>query len=144
MEMTDFVNWHTLATYGGALTMVLVLTQATKDISFLRKIPTQILSYVLSFLVLIVANAFTNGLDLNVLAQTILNALLVSIGANGGFQALIRASGKTVDGELLIDTSDPEKDNYRFDVGDIDDLNKKIGKTITLSVKDLKELRLIP
>lgn len=32
---------------------------------------------------------------------------------------------KTSKGKLKIDHSDPEKDVYRFEIGDIDDLSKK-------------------
>ena len=51
-KMNEFVNWTTLATYGGALAMVLILTQLTKGIGFIKAIPTQLWSYILTLLVL--------------------------------------------------------------------------------------------
>lgn len=70
--MSEFVNWATLCTYGGALAMVLVLTQFTKELTFTKKIPPRLWSYILSFAVLILANAFTDGLTLDIVAQTII------------------------------------------------------------------------
>ncbi|MDR1061820.1 MAG: hypothetical protein LBL83_11590 [Clostridiales bacterium] len=92
--MSEFINWTTLGTYGGALAMVLVLTQFTKELSFIKKIPTQLWSYILSFVVLILANVFTNGLTLDIAAQTVFNAVIVSIAANGGHGVLQKVVGK--------------------------------------------------
>jgi uncharacterized membrane protein len=92
--MSEFVNWTTLGTYGGALAMVLVLTQFTKELAFTKKIPTQIWSYILSFVVLTLANAFTNGLTLDIVAQTVFNAVIISIAANGGFGLIQKVTGK--------------------------------------------------
>lgn len=88
--MNEFISWATLGTYGGALTMVMVLTQFTKELSFTKKIPTQIWSYVLAFAVLIMAKAFTIGLTLDITAQTMFNAVIVSMAANGGYSAAIK------------------------------------------------------
>lgn len=40
---------------------------------------------------------------------------------------------KTVDGLLIIDVTDPEKDRYKFCIDNLDDLENK--KTLILSVK---------
>ena len=88
--MTKFVNWTTLATYGGAITFVMTLTQLTKETVFTKKIPTQLWSYILAFGVLLAANAFTTGLTLDVFAQTVLNAAIVSISANGGYSGVTK------------------------------------------------------
>ena len=65
--------------------MVMVLTQFTKGLPLVSKIPTQLWSYVLSFVVLMLANAFTLGLTIDIAMQTVFNAVVVSIAANGGF-----------------------------------------------------------
>lgn len=133
--MSEFISWSTLGTYGGALAMVLVLTQFTKDLPFTKKLPTQIWSYILAFVVLILAHAFTTGLSIDIVAQTVFNAVIVSIAANGGFQAVQKLSHKDTDGELVIDTSGDLKDLYRFEVGDLDSLEKK--KKVTLNIKKI-------
>ena len=48
----EFVTWEMLATYAGALAMVLIVTQFTKNLSFIAKIPTQVWSYIVALLVL--------------------------------------------------------------------------------------------
>ncbi|GHV41892.1 hypothetical protein FACS189490_09700 [Clostridia bacterium] len=92
--MNEFINWATLGTYGGALAMVMVLTQFTKELNFTKWMPTQIWSYILSLIVLICAIAFTDGLTLNNFVQTLFNSVIVSIAANGGFSVVKKATGK--------------------------------------------------
>lgn len=131
--MNEFISWPTLATYGGALATVLILTQFTKGLGFVQKIPTQIWSYILALITLITAHAFTDGLTLNIIVQSLFNGVIISIAANGGFSVVQSIAGKATDGKLLVDTSDPEKDIYRLDVGTIEGLADK--RTITLKVK---------
>ena len=88
--MNEFVNWTTLATYGGALAMVLILTQLTKGIGFIKAIPTQLWSYILTLLVLYPALYFTGQLDANMAVLTLFNGAIISLSANGGFEAIKR------------------------------------------------------
>lgn len=88
--MNEFITWATLATYGGALIMVGVLTQFTKDLSFTKKLPTQIWSYILSLVVMYPAMFFTGQLNANTAILTIFNAVIISIAANGGYAAYER------------------------------------------------------
>lgn len=131
--MSEFVTWQILASYGGALLMVSLITQFVKGLSFTKNIPTQVVSYILALIVLIPATFFTSGLTVNNLLLTLFNAIVVSLAANGGFSAAVKIAGKASDGELLIDTSNENKDVYRLDVGSIEGLATK--KKITLNVK---------
>ena len=74
--------------------MVLVLTQLTKGIGILKKIPTQLWSYLLALLVLLPGLYFTGGLTLESVALALLNAAIVSLAANGGYEAAARIAGK--------------------------------------------------
>ena len=40
----QFVNWNMLATYAGALAMVMIITQFTKGLKLREKMPTQVWS----------------------------------------------------------------------------------------------------
>jgi len=91
--MNEFIDWYTMATYGGALTMVMLLTQFTKGLSFLKKVPTQLWSYILAFVVLILANTFTTGVTIDIAMQTVFNAVVVSMAANGGYGVLQKIHG---------------------------------------------------
>jgi hypothetical protein len=92
-SMSEFISWSTLGTYGGALAMTLIITQFTKDFAFTKKIPTQLWSYIIALVLIILANAFTIGLTLDVIVQSLLNAIIVSTSANGSHSAAKRVSG---------------------------------------------------
>lgn len=57
----------------------------------------------------------------------------------GGLVVLIFHHRITASGELLIDHTDPEKDIYRINVNDLDDLSKK--KRVILKVNNNAKLR---
>jgi|GEM_PF-1132724 len=84
----NVVSWPSLATYAGSLTMVLAITQFMKSFSFMSKIPTQFLSLILALALLIPANYFTLNLTAASFPLILLDAIIVSLSANGGFHAL--------------------------------------------------------
>lgn len=122
--MNEFVTWATLATYGGSLAMVIAITQLIKNIPSLIKVPTQIISYLLALIVLIFATAFTQGLTPDNVALIAFNAVIVSLGANGGYSALNKLFG-TPDGTIYVDKLQEAKDVFTILVDDIDELQKK-------------------
>lgn len=90
----DFFTWATLATYAGALAMVLVITQFIKNIGILKKIPTQLVSYALALAVLYPAYFFTGNLTVGNAVLILFNGIIVALAANGGFDALKRSFPK--------------------------------------------------
>lgn len=86
----EFFGWSMLATYSGATFGVAILTQITKDIPFIKKLPTQVWSYILSLFVLICAQAFTEGLSADGIGLAVINAAMVSLASNGGYDAVER------------------------------------------------------
>ena len=86
----EFFDWNMLLTFGGAALAVSVLTQLSKEIPVVRRIPTQLWSYLLSLLVLLAANYFTGGLNTSAAALTLINAALISLASNGGYEAISR------------------------------------------------------
>lgn len=136
MDLTQFISWEVLGTYGGALIMVGLLTQLIKGHGFVKKIPTQLLTYILSVIVLVLAEVFTGAIEIGAIVQTLFNAVIISIASNGGYNLIQRATGAEAhsDGNLLIDSSNPEKDIYRLDLGNnLEVLAEQ--KAITLTVK---------
>ena len=94
----EFFDWGMLGTFAGAVLAVGVLTQLTKGIKWIEKIPTQIWSYVLSLIVLILAQVFGTGISAQSAVLAIFNAAVVSLSANGGYAALNRKGNtETVD-----------------------------------------------
>ena len=87
--MDSFFDWTMLGTFAGAAAATGIVTQAVKGI--FQKIPTQLVSYVIAVLVLGLATAATGGSsDWTGWALVPLNAVVVSLSANGGFEAIKR------------------------------------------------------
>lgn len=91
--MNDFLTWETLATIGGASVIVTCLTQLLKR--KLCLIPTQIVSYIFALIIMILAS-FITGLiaSWQDFLLTALNALVVSLAANGEYGAVKRFVGE--------------------------------------------------
>ena len=92
--MDQFFSWEMLATLAGAAAATGLLTQFLKGL--FSKLPTQWLSYIIALVILLVATAATGGIgaDWTVWAIVPLNAVIVSLSANGAFSAVQRAAKK--------------------------------------------------
>lgn len=94
----NFFDWTFLGSFAGALAAVALITEMVKNVAFLKKIPTQIVSWVLAVGVLILAQFFSDALTAESAVLALLNGAMVSLAANGGYAALKRVlEGK--DGE---------------------------------------------
>ena len=98
----EFFDWSLLGSYAGAALAVAVLTQITKGIPGIVRIPTQLWSYILALLTLLLAMLFGPGLSASGAVLALFNAALVSLAANGGYAAVERVkagleSGKEQD-----------------------------------------------
>lgn len=71
--------------------MVLAITQLTKGISFIDRLPTQLWSFFVALAVLLPAYYFTcGGLTLSRAGLAFFNAVVTALAANGGFEAVHR------------------------------------------------------
>lgn len=86
----EFFDWTALGTMAGAVAAVGILTQITKGIPGIKEIPTQAWSYALALVVLIVSQAVAGGLTLASAGLAVINAAVVSLAANGGYEAMQR------------------------------------------------------
>lgn len=93
----EFFDWANLGTLAGAVAAVAVITEITKELPGIRKIPTQIWSYALSLVVLVCAQAFTDGLNASGIVLSVFNAAMVGLAANGGYAALKRVMNSGAD-----------------------------------------------
>ncbi len=85
-----------LGTYAGTLGMVLILTQLTKELSFIQRIPTQLYSYLVALVVMTVTAVFGGRTAAADLVLVFINAAVVALSANGGYDAMVRVvKGKT-------------------------------------------------
>lgn len=86
--MQDFFTWTTLATNAGATAIVALITQVFKGVSFIEKIPTRIFSFIVAVVVLLSASFFIGGLTLESGVLCVVNAVVVSLAANGAYDGL--------------------------------------------------------
>ncbi len=86
--MGEFLGWEVLTTYGGAITMVAAITQFTKGLAFIDKLPTQIYTYILALIIMLCGLYFTTGLTTELIAQTLFNAIFVSLASNGAYHGV--------------------------------------------------------
>ena len=86
--MNEFFTWAILATYAGATLATTLVTQLLKGIGFIDRIPTRIFSYVIALIILLVATFFTGALTWDTAALCVVNAVVVSLAANGAFDAV--------------------------------------------------------
>lgn len=84
----EFFDWNLLGSYAGAAAAVGVLTQISKEIPGIRAIPTRLWSYLLALITLLLALLFTQGFSLQGAVLSAFNAAIVSLAANGGYDAL--------------------------------------------------------
>ena len=84
---TDPFSWEYLATITGATMGTLMIVQLLKlPLDRVWKIPTRILVYVISLILLLLATGFTMGLDWNTGLLTAINAVIVALAAMGAYE----------------------------------------------------------
>lgn len=85
----QFLTWGDLVTYGGAVMAVLIITEFTKDLPGVRRIPTRLWAYLVSLALLVTAVAFTTD---KVRAEDVLlcfvNGVVVAMAAVGSYHAV--------------------------------------------------------
>ena len=86
----ELFNWNLLGSYAGSMLAVGVLTQLTKEIPIIKRIPTQLWSYALALATLMLAMGFGPGFTAQGTVLALFNAALVSLSANGGYAAVSR------------------------------------------------------
>lgn len=108
--MNDFVTWEIIGTYAGAVMVVGLITQLLKYFPVIEKIPTQILSYALSFVILTASQLALNTFSLASLGLNLVNAVLVSLAANGAYTAMtkiIANQEERIERETVVEVDRP-------------------------------------
>ena len=80
-------TWQYLGTIAGATTATLLIVQYTKvQLDKVWKIPTRLYVYVIAATILLVATGFSGGLTLESALLALMNAVMVSMSAYGGYE----------------------------------------------------------
>lgn len=86
--MKEFVTWELMGTFGGAVLVVGLITELLKNFRYVEKIPTQALTYILSFILLTASQLALNTFAWSVFALNVVNAAVISLASNGGYTAV--------------------------------------------------------
>ena len=85
----QFLTWEMLGTYSGTLGMVLIMTQLTKGLPGIRRVPTQLYSYLIAVVVMVFTAIFSGKIGIADFVLLFFNAAVVALSANGGYNALV-------------------------------------------------------
>ena len=88
---TEPFTWAQLATIAGATAAVLLIVQLLKlPLDKVWKIPTRIVVYIISLILLLLATLFTDGLTVQTGLLTAVNAVIVALAAMGAYEMTFR------------------------------------------------------
>ena len=87
--MDSFFTWTDLMTYGGAVMAVLIITEFTKDLPGIRRIPTRLWAYLVALVLLTAATVFTaDSLRAEDILLCLVNGVIVAMAAVGSYHAV--------------------------------------------------------
>ena len=85
--MNTFFTWEYLLSFAGCVLATGLLTQGIKQV--LPKVPAQIVSYVIALAIMIVGQVATGAMTgWELVALDVINAMVISLSANGGDDAI--------------------------------------------------------
>ena len=88
--MTEhFFTWGDLVTYGGAVMAVLIITEFTKDLPGIRRLPTRLWAYLVALVILLAAAIFTgDSLRAEDVLLCFINGVIVAMAAVGSYHSV--------------------------------------------------------
>ena len=87
----EMFTWEYLASAAGATAAVTIITQFVKGFPFVQKLNSQLVSYIVSLIVMFAASFFTGSLTASSAALVPLNAIVIMLAANGTYNTLAKA-----------------------------------------------------
>lgn len=92
---TEPFTWAYLGTIGGSAAFTLLVVQFIKaPLDKVWKLPTRFVAYVIALAVLLVATAFTSGLNVETVLLSLCNALLAALSAYGMYELTFAKADK--------------------------------------------------
>lgn len=80
-------TWQYLASIAGAAAFTLLVVQFLKaPLDKIWKIPTRVFAYIIALLTMLVATAFTTGLDIQTALLAVVNAFIAALTAYGAYE----------------------------------------------------------
>ena len=87
--MDSFFTWTDLMTYGGAVMAVLIITEFTKDLPGIRRLPTRLWAYLVALVILLAAAIFTgDSLRAEDVLLCFIIGVIVAMAAVGSYHSV--------------------------------------------------------
>lgn len=81
--MEKFLTWDVLTTYASFVSIVFMVVEFTKELKFIKEIPTKYWSFFISFILLIITNIVMNSFNFIDIFLYLLTSISISLGSNG-------------------------------------------------------------
>ena len=81
--MENFITWENMLNYTTFVGILYMVVEFTKDIPFIKQIPTKYWSCILSIIMIIITNLVTGTFDYKDILLYLLTSISISLGANG-------------------------------------------------------------
>ena len=138
--MNEFLTWDMLGTFAGFLGATVVITEFIKKL--FPKIHPQIVSFVIALVILISVQLVAGAFAWSDILLQVMNAAVVSLAANGGFDAAknILGGGNKSDGQLVVyddDNGDATKSTYVNFLKDPKEFRD--GQKLTFTYKEISQ-----
>lgn len=97
--MENFITIDYLGTLAGVTVIVTLLTQFTKELidTKLKKIPTKFVAFFYALVTILVYQLVTGTFKWNMIYVTIINSIIVTLTAQGGYEWIFKARPPTTD-----------------------------------------------
>lgn len=138
--MNEFLTWDMLGTFAGCLGATVVITEFIKKL--FPKIHPQIVSFVIALVILISVQLVAGAFAWNDILLQVMNAVVISLAANGGFDAVknMLGGGNKSDGQLVVyddDNGDTTKSTYVNFLKDPKEFRN--GQKLTFTYKEISQ-----
>jgi hypothetical protein len=81
--MDSFLTWDVLLTFSGLVGAVYMVVEFTKEIKFIKKIPTKYWSWIVALILLVITNIVLGKFAFKDMVLYLLNAIVISLSSNG-------------------------------------------------------------
>lgn len=81
--MDTFLTWKVLLTFSGLVGAVYMVVEFTKEIKFIKKIPTKYWSFFIAAFLIMMTNVVTGTFNYKDIVLYFLNAIVISLSSNG-------------------------------------------------------------
>lgn len=103
MDFNDFLSVDYVASYLGSIVVIMLVTQFVKELPWIAKLPTKYLVFIVALvhLMIFVRPVYT----LEAVALTLINALLLTLTATGGYDFAVKRTTVSLEPEVTEDAN---------------------------------------